>query len=158
MNKKGFTLIELLVVIAIIGILSSVVLVSLNTARGKSKDVTIKNNLSNRRGQAEIYFNEPGNYGEPVTAGPCEADSGTLFADERVVNFLTESGNISSPGSGIAGANCVSIGSTNATSWAVSVPLFTDPSKLWCVDSQGASRQVTDSGDFGFEDAECKPS
>src|SRR3989338_9164463 len=61
-GRQGFTLIELLVVIAIIGMLSSVVLVSLNSARGKGADVAIKANLSGVRTQAEIVYDNKGCY------------------------------------------------------------------------------------------------
>ena len=45
-NKKGFTLVELLVVIAIIGILASIVVVSLSDQSDKANDAKIKSNLS----------------------------------------------------------------------------------------------------------------
>lgn len=63
-KKSGFTLIELLVVIAIIGILSSVVLSSLNTARNKSKNAAVKSGMANLRSEMEMYFAENGKYGD----------------------------------------------------------------------------------------------
>lgn len=61
-EQKGFTLIELLVVIAIIGILSSVVLASLNTARAKARDVKRKQDMIQMRTALEFYFDSNGVY------------------------------------------------------------------------------------------------
>ena len=61
-NTKGFTLIELLVVIAIIGILSSVVLASLGTARTKARDVLRKSDLRTIQTALEMYYSTCGSY------------------------------------------------------------------------------------------------
>ena len=55
-SKKGFTLVELLVVIAIIGILSSVVLVSLNSARVKARDARRVSDLHQIALALENYY------------------------------------------------------------------------------------------------------
>jgi len=54
--KKGFTLIELLVVIAIIGILATVVLASLGTARARANDARVQGNMAGMRAEMELNF------------------------------------------------------------------------------------------------------
>ncbi|MFH1551302.1 MAG: type II secretion system protein [bacterium] len=66
MNKKrGFTLVELLVVIAIIGILSSIVLVSVDSARAKARDIRRISDVKEIQKLLELYYDEneryPGN-------------------------------------------------------------------------------------------------
>lgn len=68
-NTRGFTLIELLVVIAIIGILSSVVLASLNSARSRAQDAKRFADLRQLSSALEIYYNDVGSYppNDPIT-------------------------------------------------------------------------------------------
>lgn len=68
-NSKGFTLIELLVVIAIIGILSSVVLASLNSARQKSRDAKRISDVKQIQLALELYADSNGSeYADTVAA------------------------------------------------------------------------------------------
>lgn len=55
-REKGFTLIELLVVIAIIGLLSSVVLASMNSARSKSRDARRKQDIKSLQVALELIY------------------------------------------------------------------------------------------------------
>ncbi|HBB56455.1 TPA: hypothetical protein DEW47_01955 [Patescibacteria group bacterium] len=67
-KKRGFTLIELLVVIAIIGILSSVVLASLNSARTKSRDARRVSDIKQLQIALELYFDAKRGYPSALTA------------------------------------------------------------------------------------------
>lgn len=75
-KSKGFTLIELLVVIAIIGLLSSVVLASLNSARKKGRDARRVNDVRQLQLALELYYDKNNNYPQ-VT----DLDSSTLVSD-----------------------------------------------------------------------------
>ncbi len=55
-KNRGFTLIELLVVISIIGLLSSVVIASLNNARSKGKDSKRMSDVVQLQRALEIYY------------------------------------------------------------------------------------------------------
>ncbi len=75
MNRQhGFTLIELLVVIAIIGVLASVILASLNTARGRAKDANRISSLQELQKALDSYYFDIGSYpgaGHYVSSSVC---------------------------------------------------------------------------------------
>jgi prepilin-type N-terminal cleavage/methylation domain-containing protein len=143
--RRGFTLIELLVVIAIIGILSAVVLASLNTARQKGGDAAVQSDLDGIRTEAEVYYNGTGanTYGTPTApadAGNCyttySASGTSLFqADQTVVNAYNNA--LSSNG------NQAGVCDMSASGAAYSMETPLKSGGYWCIDSTGQSKKTT---------------
>lgn len=111
MKKKGFTLIELLVVIAIIGLLSTLAVVALNSARQKARDAKRVADIKQIQTALELYFNDASTY---------PSQSATLGVAARDVLCLAT-------GTCTPGTNCGFVSSagacgTNATVYMGLVP------------------------------------
>ena len=91
MSRKGFTLIELLVVISIIGLLASVVLVALNNARAKARDVQTIGQFNQLQKALALYFDKYGKYpNESPILTNLWADNFTSMAQQLVAEgFLS---------------------------------------------------------------------
>lgn len=133
-SNKGFTLIELLVVIAIIGILSSVVLASLNTAREKGSDAAIKANLNGVRAQAELVYDDDGNY-DAVCDDP-NVSAARVAAGEA------------------SGAAANAICGDSAAGWVIYSPLKSDPATAYCTDYKGNADEYV-KADINVLDYDC---
>ncbi len=139
---RGFTLIELLVVIAIIGMLSAVVLGSLNTARNKGADAAIKGNLSGARSQAELFY-DSNTYSY---AGVC-AGTGTNVIGPLVLAGAKASGlatYLNNTGGGtISNAVCNDVAQVGSTPSAWSAQVRLKQGGVFCIDSTGLAVSST---------------
>ncbi|HQU07702.1 MAG: hypothetical protein B7X04_01740 [Parcubacteria group bacterium 21-54-25] len=148
--SRGFTLIELLVVIAIIGILSAVVLASLNTARQKGSDAAAQTDIGSVRTEAAIYYsNNNAYYGtggaaytaksvtpaSPLTYSSTGVDMFTF--DNTIVNAMNQAAKDG------AGTVYYAIGQ-NGSTYAVAVELNSSATNNWyCVDANGTGALIS---------------
>ena len=134
----GFTLIELLVAIAIIGLLSAIILASLNTARGKGADAAVKSNLHNMRAQDDLYYTSNGdsygtwNGGVKATC-PTVVTVGSMMNDPNIIKAIA-----AALVAGGNGTSCIVVGG----SYAIAVGMKT-VNQAWCIDSSGISKLKT---------------
>ncbi len=125
MKSRGFTLIELLVVIAIIGVVASIILVSIYSAKDRGSNTKIQAQLFGLRGAAEYYYNANGfNFSN---ASDC---SSGMFADSN--SKMTD---YTSPANYPMGT----ILECRANNLAYVVQANLVGGGYWCIDSLGVS-------------------
>lgn len=103
-NKKGFTLIELLVVVAIIGLLSTLSIVALNTARAKARDARRVSDIKQIQTALELYYNDKAGYPTStvslvpdymgaVPTNPAPTNDGTICPASYSYDYKQQTGN-----------------------------------------------------------------
>lgn len=80
-QKKGFTLVELLVVIAIIGLLSTLAVVALGSARAKARDARRMSDVRQVQTGLELYYSDKGGYPPAAVAVTLGDASNAVLCD-----------------------------------------------------------------------------
>ena len=125
MFKKGFTLIELMVVISIITLFSSIVFASLTAVRARAQEATIKSDLKSIKSQAELSFNNVGNYSTASSSVSAIIDGINKSGGNAVFYTFIDQNQ-----GGYDGAKYYD-------HWAVSGILNSDPTKSWSISDGG---------------------
>lgn len=137
--RRGFTLIELLVVIAIIGLLASIVLASLGSAREKARDAKRAQDIRQVQLALELYRNKNGVYPPAVADNVACVAVASSFC--HLKNDLVDAGYIPSipsdptRGDTNSGYRYITTNSTNGPAQAgytILVQLETDTNTNWC--------------------------
>lgn len=131
-SSRGFTLVELLVVLAIIGILTSVVLVSLSTVNSRGKDAAVQADLATVRTQAQFYYNSNSDYSPATATGSC-AVAGTMFVTDATMKKAIAAADFANGGGATPNVFCNV--SADGSAYAVSATLVSGG--YFCVDSTG---------------------
>jgi len=133
-QSRFFTIIELLVVVSIISTIASIGMTNLNAARSKAADSHLKESLSSMRNQAQLYYTTNGTYGIQATSTGLSFCSNGVFSDPKIQQILT-----SAQSDSIGPVTCAASGDA----YALSVPLKSDTSKSWAINSLGYSGAIT---------------
>ncbi|MBI5405802.1 type II secretion system protein [Candidatus Kaiserbacteria bacterium] len=88
-HKKGFTLIELLVVVSIIGLLSSIILASLNTARNRGYDAKRYSDLTAIHTALELYYGSNNAYPDTSSSWRSQCAGFGSYPNNQVIPGLT---------------------------------------------------------------------
>jgi len=132
LKSKGFTLIEILIVIAIIGILASIVVVSLRGASERTKNTKIVTDTIQIRRVAELmYLQEDSGYQDLCSAGTLNvASNESLQVLKTDIEYYSGASNV---------ITCYA----SSRSYCVSVELVGVQPRWFCIDDDGNNAQFS---------------